>query len=64
MTLPALRRSLRDLVEEYDAKRAAIPEAIAAYEASVAALDAACCIARDGAAPIIGGRPRHAAGDP
>lgn len=44
MTAPALRRSLRDLVEEYDAKRAAIPEAIAAFEASKTALDMACCL--------------------
>ncbi len=56
MTLPALRRSLRDLVDEYDAKRAAIPEAIAAYEASVAALDAACCIGGAYAGPALSGR--------
>lgn len=56
MTLPALRRSLRDLVDEYDAKRAAIPEAIAAYDASVAALDAACCIGGAYAGPALSGR--------
>jgi hypothetical protein len=31
MHAAALRRRLADLVEEYDAKRAAIPEALAAY---------------------------------
>lgn len=56
MNVPALRRSLRDLVDEYDAKRTAIPEAIAAYEASVAALDAACCIGGAYAGPALSGR--------
>ena len=42
--VPALRVSLRDLVDEYDEKRAAIPEAIRAYEAAVSALKSAHCI--------------------
>ena len=44
MNAPALRLSLRDVVAEYDAKRAAIPEAISAFGAAKTALDAACCI--------------------
>lgn len=56
MTVPAFRLSLRDVVAEYDAKRAAIPEAIASYEASVAALDPACCIGGAYAGPALSGR--------
>jgi hypothetical protein len=44
MQTPALRRRLADLVEEYDAKRAAIPEALAAYDRAVAELHSAVSI--------------------
>lgn len=44
MSVPALRRRLADIVEEYDAKRAAIPDAITAYGRAVSALTTASCI--------------------
>lgn len=40
----ALQRSLADVVAEYDQKVAAVPEAIAAFEAAGTALKAASCI--------------------
>lgn len=54
MTAPALRRSIRELVEEYDAKRAAIPDAISAFNAATTALDAACCLGGTWAGSALG----------
>ena len=48
---PALRRSLREIVDEYDAKRAAIPEAIEAFSRACSALDGAACIGGTYAGP-------------
>ena len=61
MSVPALRVSLRELVAEYDEKRAAIPEAIRAYEAAVSALATAHCIGGvySGNALSNGLRPHH-----
>ena len=55
MTELATRKRLSDLVEEYDAKRAAIPEAIAAFGTAKTALDAACCLGGAYAGPAISG---------
>lgn len=54
MNAPALRRSIRELVDEYDAKRAAIPEAIQTFEAANTALDAACCLGGTYAGSALG----------
>lgn len=42
--LPAKLRSLREIVEEYDTKAAAIPATIAAFDASVTAAQLGACI--------------------
>ncbi len=56
MTELATRKRLSDLVEEYDAKRAAIPEAIADFEAAENAIKAACCLGGSYAGtPLSGG---------
>ena len=44
MNAPALRRSLREIVDEYDAKAGALGEAIAKFTAATNALNASCCI--------------------
>lgn len=44
MSVPALQRSLRDVVEEYDAKRAGIPDAIAAYQRAVTDLQSSVSV--------------------
>ena len=41
---PALRRSIAEIVAEYDAKADAIPEAIAIFEAAETAINVAGCI--------------------
>ena len=53
MHAPALRRRLADIVEEYDAKRAAIPEALAAYGRATAELSAAACIGTAYGGPLL-----------
>lgn len=44
MHAPALRRRLSDIVDEYDAKRAGIAEALAAYGRAVGELATAASI--------------------
>ena len=53
MHAPALRRRLADIVEEYDAKRAAIPEALAAYGGAVAKLHSAASIGAAYGGPLL-----------
>ena len=53
MHAPALRRSLADIVAEYDAKRAAIPEAVAIYERAIGELSAAACIGTAYGGPLL-----------
>ena len=53
MHAPALRRRLADIVEEYDAKRAAIPEALAAYGRAVAELHSAASIGAAYGGPLL-----------
>lgn len=55
MSVPALRRSIRELVEEYDTKRAGISDAIAAFTAATTALNASCCVGGAYMGPAIRG---------
>lgn len=60
MQTPALRPRLSDIVNEYDAKRAEIPEAIAAYERAIALLNAAAGIGGVYGGPLL----RESSGPP
>lgn len=52
--IPALQRSLADVVDEYEAKRAAIPQAIEAFGRAVTEIETASCIGGTYAGTIWG----------
>jgi hypothetical protein len=54
---PALRRSIAEIVAEYDAKTGAIPEAIAAFETAETAINMAGCIGGTFGGPIFSRSP-------
>jgi len=51
--LPATLRSLREIVAEYDAKVAAIPSLVAAFDTAVKEADAGACVGGTYVAPIF-----------
>lgn len=53
--LPALQRSVADMVAEYDAKAAAVPDAIKAFEDAQTAIKAAACVGGAYAGSVISG---------
>lgn len=54
-TLPATLRSLREIVEEYDAKAEAIPQLIADFGAAVTALEMGACVGGTYAGQVFSG---------
>ncbi len=53
MHVPALRRRLSEIVDEYDVKRAAIPDALAAYGRAVSELSTAASIGAAYGGPLL-----------